>query len=367
MKLLERLDRACRMVHLAKSTREQYIRWVEQFLRFRKDASGVWRSPGELRGADVAAFLTHMPVERRLSESSQNQSLCAIVFLYGQVFGDVLGSATRHLSTLWCRCPACEQPRRLHHNRRSNCGGPRRADHLGDLSALRSTRSDCPPSCDEPAVRRNEPAGPAGGCRWRLSERLSAAWLWWVSVALRWVLVAFRGFIWLSVALKSESKCFAARRLRRKMVEKRCEKCFRRPVQNSRNEPKLGRVIVASSVCGISCGVAVRAMCAHSAPRRMRGKTVDDIMCSLKGRRCQSVPRASFVVRPMAGVTVQGARASSPAVARGDVFVHRALSPRGDGGRGRPRSQEASFGVAHRWSDRYRAYASSHCLASVGV
>lgn len=53
----------------------------------------------------MAAFLTHMAVERRLSESSQNQALCAIVFLYGQVLGDELGK-----------------------------------EHLGDISALRSTR-----------------------------------------------------------------------------------------------------------------------------------------------------------------------------------------------------------------------------------
>lgn len=91
MKLLERLDRACRMVHLAKSTREQYIRWVEQFLRFHKDGSGVWRSPGELRGADVAAFLNRMAVERRLSESSQNQALCALASITAKCSAMCLG------------------------------------------------------------------------------------------------------------------------------------------------------------------------------------------------------------------------------------------------------------------------------------
>src|SRR5688500_16258462 len=105
MKLLERIDRACRMSHLAKSTREQYVRWVEQFLRLHRQANGTWRPPGELHGSDVAAFLTHMAVERRLSESSQNQALCAIVFLYGQVLRDELGK-----------------------------------DPLGDIRALRSTR-----------------------------------------------------------------------------------------------------------------------------------------------------------------------------------------------------------------------------------
>jgi len=104
MKLMERLDRCCRLAHLARATREQYARWVGQFLRFHRRCDGSWTPPGELRGADVAAFLTHMAVERRLSESSQNQALCAIVFLYQHV---------------------------LH-------GLPK--DHLGDVRALRSTR-----------------------------------------------------------------------------------------------------------------------------------------------------------------------------------------------------------------------------------
>ena len=85
MKLLQRLDRACRLAHFARSTREQYARWVEQFLRFHRAADGAWRTPGQLRGPDVGAFLTHMAVERRLSESSQNQALCALVFLYERV------------------------------------------------------------------------------------------------------------------------------------------------------------------------------------------------------------------------------------------------------------------------------------------
>ncbi len=76
-----------------------------KFLRFHRTAEGMWRAPGELRGADVGAFLTHMAVERRLSESSQNQAICAIVFLYETVLADELPS-----------------------------------DHLGDIRGLRSTR-----------------------------------------------------------------------------------------------------------------------------------------------------------------------------------------------------------------------------------
>ena len=105
MKLLECLDRACRRAHLAIATREQYIRWVTQYLRFHRSADGRWAPPAELHGEDVARFLTHLAVERHLSESSQNQALCAVIFLYKHVLADELPQ-----------------------------------DHLGDIRALRSTR-----------------------------------------------------------------------------------------------------------------------------------------------------------------------------------------------------------------------------------
>jgi integron integrase len=129
VKLLERLHRACQVAHLAKSTRMQYARWVEQFLRFHRLPDGRWRLPGELRGAEVAAFLTHMAVERRLAESTQNQALCALVFLYETVLADELGP-----------------------------------DHLGDIRALRAARPKTLPTVLSAAeVHRLLAAVPAEG------------------------------------------------------------------------------------------------------------------------------------------------------------------------------------------------------------
>lgn len=120
MKLLQRLDATCWRDHLANATREQYKRWVEQFLRFHRRPDGTWRGPEDLRGPEVGAFLTYLAVERRLAESSQNQALCAIVYLYGQVLGDELGK-----------------------------------DHLGDIRGLRSTRPKLLPTVlSVPEVQR---------------------------------------------------------------------------------------------------------------------------------------------------------------------------------------------------------------------
>ncbi len=85
MKLLERVSDVGRRRRLAGATIECYQGWIEQFLRFCRTPDGDWRSPEELQGAEIEAFLTYLVKERRLSASSQNQALCAIVFLYRRV------------------------------------------------------------------------------------------------------------------------------------------------------------------------------------------------------------------------------------------------------------------------------------------
>ena len=48
-------------------------------------------APHNILAGDVEAFLTHLARDRKLSASSQNQAICAIVFLYKQVLIDELG------------------------------------------------------------------------------------------------------------------------------------------------------------------------------------------------------------------------------------------------------------------------------------
>lgn len=89
MKILDRVSDVGMRRHLAKSTLDCYQLWIEQFLRFCR-LDGCWRHPRELMASEVEAFLTHLARDRRLSASSQNQAMCAIVFLYKQVLGDEL-------------------------------------------------------------------------------------------------------------------------------------------------------------------------------------------------------------------------------------------------------------------------------------
>jgi integron integrase len=92
MKLLDELRAASARKHLAPRTIECYEAWVRNYLRFaRARAGGQWRHPRELRGPDVEDFLNHLVLDRKLSASSQNQALNAVVFLYRHVLGHELG------------------------------------------------------------------------------------------------------------------------------------------------------------------------------------------------------------------------------------------------------------------------------------
>ena len=106
MKLLARLRDVAVRRHLATATIECYQAWVADFLRFSRDAQGVWRHPRELTARDVEVYLTHLARDRRLSASSQNQATCAIVFLYRQVLGDgrIKGDADLYLLRTFICC-----------------------------------------------------------------------------------------------------------------------------------------------------------------------------------------------------------------------------------------------------------------------
>ncbi len=98
MKLLEKFEAVARQRRLADNTIDAYRGWIQQFLRFCAAARGQWTRPEELGTADVESFLNDLVSRRRLSASSQNQALDALVFLYAQVLDAIHdnGVHTRH-------------------------------------------------------------------------------------------------------------------------------------------------------------------------------------------------------------------------------------------------------------------------------
>ncbi len=84
-RLLERLREAIRVRHYSIRTEDAYADWARRFILFHGK-----RHPSELGAADVAAFLTHLAVERGVSASTQNQAKSALLFLYRVVLAQQL-------------------------------------------------------------------------------------------------------------------------------------------------------------------------------------------------------------------------------------------------------------------------------------
>ena len=79
-KLLDQLRHQIRRLHYSIRTEDAYVYWVRWFIRFH----GL-RHPREMGAPEVEAFLTYLAVERKVSASTQNQALSAILFLYREV------------------------------------------------------------------------------------------------------------------------------------------------------------------------------------------------------------------------------------------------------------------------------------------
>lgn len=58
-------------------TEKSYLYWVRYFIRFHH-----LKHPKEMGNQEVEAFLSHLAVARGVSAATQNQALCAIVFMY---------------------------------------------------------------------------------------------------------------------------------------------------------------------------------------------------------------------------------------------------------------------------------------------
>lgn len=77
MKLLDQVRAKIRTLHYSYRTEQTYVRWIVAFIRFHR-----LRHPNSMGGPEIEEFLTHLAVKRKVSASTQNQALNAIVFLY---------------------------------------------------------------------------------------------------------------------------------------------------------------------------------------------------------------------------------------------------------------------------------------------
>jgi integron integrase len=85
-KLLDRLCEALRARHYSPRTEQTYRHWVKRYIFFHHV-----RHPAEMAEPEINAFLTHLAVKEKVSASTQNQALSALLFLYRHVLGRQIG------------------------------------------------------------------------------------------------------------------------------------------------------------------------------------------------------------------------------------------------------------------------------------
>ena len=80
MKLLDQVRTEIKRRNYSYKTEQSYVRWIVRYVKFHK-----LTHPNELEESDIVAFLNYLAVQRNVAGSTQNQALCAIIFLYKAV------------------------------------------------------------------------------------------------------------------------------------------------------------------------------------------------------------------------------------------------------------------------------------------
>ena len=96
-KLLDQVRAAIRTRHYSAKTEKAYVQWIKRFILHHNQ-----RHPAEMGEKEIGEFLTYLAVKEKVSASTQNQALCALVFLYKHVlkielgdFGDIIWAKKR--------------------------------------------------------------------------------------------------------------------------------------------------------------------------------------------------------------------------------------------------------------------------------
>ena len=85
-KLLEQVRQTIRTRHYSVRTEKAYIHWIKRFIFFHNK-----RHPIEMGEAEIGKFLSSLATEGRVSASTQNQALNALLFLYKDVLNKKIG------------------------------------------------------------------------------------------------------------------------------------------------------------------------------------------------------------------------------------------------------------------------------------
>ncbi len=89
LRLLDQVRERIRYLHYSLSTEKTYLYWVRFYVRWH-GRNGTMTHPRDMGAKQVEAFLTMLATERKVSASTHNQALSALLFLYREVLEEDL-------------------------------------------------------------------------------------------------------------------------------------------------------------------------------------------------------------------------------------------------------------------------------------
>ena len=85
-RLLDKVRNVIRCKHYSIRTEHTYIEWIKRYIYFHQK-----KHPADMGAQQISEFLSYLAVHRKVASSTQNQALCALVFLYHQVLNKEVG------------------------------------------------------------------------------------------------------------------------------------------------------------------------------------------------------------------------------------------------------------------------------------
>src|SRR3989344_1064121 len=89
-KLLDQVRDAIRLRHYSINTEKSYCDWIKRYILFHNKTH-----PLQMGARQLEMFLTWLAVEQKVTASTQNQALNAIVFLYKHVLHVEMGDFSK--------------------------------------------------------------------------------------------------------------------------------------------------------------------------------------------------------------------------------------------------------------------------------
>jgi len=85
-RLYDQVRNELRVLHYSYRTEKTYLHWIQRYIHFHGK-----KHPKDMGPVEVKQYLSHLAADKNVAAATQNQALCAIVFLYKRVLEIELG------------------------------------------------------------------------------------------------------------------------------------------------------------------------------------------------------------------------------------------------------------------------------------